>query len=192
MSNTRRRTSGQYQGQYQGQYHNPRYNKRDPRMFFMLLLAAALVLVIAVLPKTPVTVAVNANLDPGASSHQGLIISEVMSDKTAAIPDETGSFGDWLELHNTLDVPMSLKGVGLSDRPDRIIFLFPEVTLAPGGRVVVFCDDVNRDNPKGTFHAKFKLKSLGNETIYLFDAISMGKRAIRNSRLIMPSSPACW
>ena len=73
---------------------------------------------------------------------------------------------------NTLDTPMNLKGVGLSDRSDRIIFLFPDVSLAPGGRVIVFADGKNQDDPAGTFHAKFKLSSLG-EAVYLFDELGL-------------------
>ena len=147
-----------------------RYNKKDVRMPLLIALGAILLFLIIVMPKSPTVVAVNASANGNISTHAGLRISEVMTDNAAAIPDETGAFGDWIELENTLDVPMNLKDVGLSDRSDRIIFLFPDVNLAPGGRVVVFCDDVNRNDPEGTFHAKFKLKSLGYETVYLFDA----------------------
>ncbi|MBE5786532.1 MAG: hypothetical protein E7324_03235 [Clostridiales bacterium] len=145
-----------------------RYNKQDSKVMLLTVMAAALVLLVLVMPKEPVQKALNVATGE-VSSHAGLRISEVMSDNAAALPDETGSFGDWIEIHNTLDVPMNLKHVGLSDRSDRIIFLFPDVTLAADGRVVVFCDDVNRDNPAGTFHAKFKISSLGKEHIYLFD-----------------------
>ena len=105
-----------------------------------------------------------------ASSQSGLVISEVMTDNVSAFPDETGKFGDWVEIHNASDAPISLKGAGLSDRSDRIKFLFPDVSLNPGGYVVVFCDNVNRNDAHGVFHAKFKLSSLGGESIYLFDA----------------------
>lgn len=139
-------------------------------MPLLLTLGGILLLLILVMPKFPVVKAVNVSVSGNVSTHAGLRISEVMSDNAAAIPDETGAFGDWIELENTLETPMNLNNVGLSDRSDRIIFLFPDVTLAAGGKVVVFCDDVNRDAPGNTFHAKFKLKSLGNETLYLFDA----------------------
>ena len=148
---------------------NTRYNKKDVRMPLLLALAGALLLFVIVMPKTPIVKAVNVTSSGVASTHAGLRIAEVMTDNAAALPDETGKFGDWVEIENTLDTPMNLKGVGLSDRSDRIIFLFPDVSLAAGGRVIVFCDDVNRDDPQGTFHAKFKLSSLG-ETVYLFDA----------------------
>ena len=104
-----------------------------------------------------------------ASAQSGLVLSEVMTDNVSAFPDETGKFGDWVEIHNTTDTPIRMKDVGLSDRGERIKFLFPDVTLNPGGYVVGLCDSVNRDDPHGVLHAKFKLSSIG-ETIYLFDA----------------------
>ena len=143
-------------------------NKKDARMPMLLALAAVLLLFILVMPKTPTIKAVNATSNGVISSHAGLRISEVMTDNASALPDEKGGFGDWIEIENTLDTPMNLKGVGLSDRSDRIIFLFPDVSLAPGGRVIVFADGKNQDDPAGTFHAKFKLSSLG-EAVYLFD-----------------------
>ncbi|MBE5783513.1 MAG: hypothetical protein E7329_09410 [Clostridiales bacterium] len=146
-----------------------RFNKKDVRMPLLLALAGILFLFILILPKSPTIKAVNVANNGVASTHAGLRISEVMTDNAAALPDETGKFGDWVEIVNTLDTPMNLRGVGLSDRSDRIIFLFPDMTLAAGGRVIIFCDDVNRDDPASTLHAKFKLSSLG-ESVYLFDA----------------------
>ena len=146
-----------------------RYGKQDKRMPLLLLLLAVLVLIVVISPKEKVNKALNVSSTGALSAHAGLRISEVMTDNTSAYPDELGKFGDWVELENTLDTPMNLKGVGLSDRSDRIIFLFPDVTLAANGRICVFLDDVNRDVPGNTLHAKFKLSSLGEE-VYLFDA----------------------
>lgn len=144
-------------------------HRKDIRLPLLLILAGILVLFVLVMPKTPTVKAVNVAASGQLSTHAGLEISEVMTDNASALPDEQGKFGDWVEIHNTLDTPMNLKGVGLSDRADRIIFLFPDVTLNPGGYVVVFCDDINRNDPHDIFHAKFKLSSLG-ESVYLFDA----------------------
>ena len=146
-----------------------RRGRQASRLPLLLGLAAALVLFILIMPKRVTPKAVNVSASGVASTHAGLRISEVMTDNVSAFPDENGKFGDWIEIENTLDTPMNLKGVGLSDRSDRIVFLFPDVTLEPHGRVIVFADDVNRDDPAGVFHAKFKLSSLG-ETVYLFDA----------------------
>ncbi len=143
-------------------------NKRDVRLPLLIALGGLLALFVIMMPKTPVVKAVSASASGNLSTHAGLELSEVMSDNASAYPDETGKFGDWVEIHNTLDTPINLKGVGLSDRSDRIIFLFPDVNLAADGYVTVFCDDVNRSEPHDVFHAKFKLSSLG-ESVYLFD-----------------------
>ena len=157
MANTRRKTGRR------------KVNRRDHRALLLFVLAAVLVFFVLVMPKNPIAKAMNATADGTVSTHAGLRISEVMSDNASVLPDEGGKFGDWVEIENTLDTPINLKGVGLSDRSDRIKFLFPDVTLNAKGRVVVFCDSVNKDDPHGEFHAKFKLSSLG-DYVYLFDA----------------------
>ncbi len=102
------------------------------------------------------------------NAYEGLRISEVMASNKSSVTDETGSYPDWIEIWNSSDREISLKGVGLSDKGTSIKFLFPAVTLAPDGRVVVFCDNHNQAEANRPFHAKFKLSSLG-ETIYLYD-----------------------
>ena len=145
-----------------------RYNKQDVRMPLLIALLIVLLLFVIISPKEKTIQALNVTATGVQSTHAGLRIGEVMTDNASAYPDELGKFGDWIELENTLETPMSLKGVGLSDRSDRIIFLFPDITLAAHGRVCVFLDDVNRDVPGNVLHGKFKLSSLG-ETVYLFD-----------------------
>jgi hypothetical protein len=130
----------------QNQRRNGRYNKKDVRMPMLLILGAALLLMILVLPKSPVVVAVNAGHDAQdeiRTTHAGLRISEVMSDNTSALPDENGNFGDWVEVVNTSDVALNLKNVGLSDRSDRIddfmelIRDFDIIDMARSGRVAI-------------------------------------------------------
>lgn len=142
---------------------------QGPRLPLILLLTVVLVVMVFSAPFQPVQKEYGTTEKGVKSKNAGLVISEVMPDNATAYPDEKGKFGDWIEIYNTLEEPMNLAGVGLSDRSDRIKFIFPNVTLAAGGRVVVFLDGVNRDSANGTFHAKFKLSSLG-ETVYLFDA----------------------
>lgn len=106
--------------------------------------------------------------DEHVGEYAGLVISEVMPANSTAVMDENGKFPDWLEVWNSTDHRINLEGVGLSDKGDRIRFLFPAVSLEPDGRVTVFCDNTNQASPDRPFHAKFKLSSVG-ETIYLFD-----------------------
>ena len=146
---------------------NRRYNKKDVRTPLVIILGALLILLIVVMPKQPVNMAVNgAGLD--SSLHRGLELSEIMSDNASTLPDDHGLFGDWVEVVNTTDAEMNIKNVGLSDRSDRIKFLFPDMTLAPGERVVVFCDDTNANEAGSVLHAKMKLSSYG-DTVFLFE-----------------------
>lgn len=146
-----------------------RHGRMDRRLPMLILLSVCLLAAIIVMPKTPVIRALNASGEAVSSAHTGLVISEVMTDNMSALPDEKGAFGDWVEIWNSTDQVMSLKDVGLSDRAERIKFIFPDVSIIPGGRVVVFCDGVNANTPGNVFHAKFSLSSIG-ETVYLFDS----------------------
>ncbi|MBQ6173609.1 MAG: lamin tail domain-containing protein [Clostridia bacterium] len=106
------------------------------------------------------------------SYYKGLRISEVMPSNHTSVPDETGSFSDWLEIWNSSDHDIDLEHVGLCDRSDSIRFLFPQMILPPDGRLVVFCDNENRSEPYSVLHAKFKLSSVG-ETVYLYEPHAM-------------------
>ena len=147
---------------------NPRYNKKDVRLPMIIILGAILIGLIVALPKSPVAVAVNGQGTGASPTHLGLRITEVMTDNASTLPDENGAFGDWVEIQNSTDAPMNIKDVGLSDRSDRIKFLFPDMELAPGQYLMVFCDGTNADNPMSVLHAKMKLSSYG-DLVYLFD-----------------------
>ncbi len=142
----------------------------------LLIMLCVLAVIVIVFPKEPLTHAVASVQSPDgqapqgspSADYQGLYISEVMSANSTAVPDEHGEYNDWVEVWNSTDHPIDMSGVGLSDRSDRVLFLFPDSTLQPGGRLVVFASDTNHADAAGTLHAKFKLSSAG-ETVYLFD-----------------------
>ena len=156
--------------------------RRKARMNFILLagFAALIVLLVIVTPKEPIRRATYSNATESGlaendgheidvlGTYDGLVISEVMPSNTTAVTDENGKYADWIEIWNSTDKLINLNGVGLSDKGDRVRFLFPNVSLEPDGRVVVFCDNTNQSNPNRAFHAKFKLSSVG-ETVYLYD-----------------------
>ncbi len=149
---------------------NPRFNQKDKRLFMLLGMAAVLLLLIIVCPKTPVVRAINTSSENATDyAAAGLRISEVMSDNASALPDEKGAFGDWVEIWNSTSAPISLKNVGLANRSDKIQFLFPDTVLEPDARIIVFCDKTNQNTAGKTLHAKFKLSSLGC-SVFLFDS----------------------
>ncbi|MBR6028208.1 MAG: lamin tail domain-containing protein [Clostridia bacterium] len=147
-------------------------------IFPMILVAAALVLLISATPWEPLNRATyTAGNDTGVVSgggtgvgeaYRGLRISEIMPSNKTAVPDENGGFPDWVEVWNSGESEVSLKGCGLSDRGDSIRFLFPDIVLPADGRLVVYCDNINQTASGKPLHAKFKLSSVG-ETVYLYD-----------------------
>ena len=155
-----------------------RKTKRRGAVLALLVCLCLVTLIVLVSPKEPISRAVytsgtedgHVGMASAAPSdyYQGLVISEMMPSNRSAVPDENGEYGDWVEIWNSSDHDISLKNVGLSDRGDSIRFLFPDVTLEPDGRTVVFCTDTNAVELGKPFHAKFKLSSVG-ETVYLFD-----------------------
>ena len=154
--------------------------KRRARLNFliMLVIGALVALLIIVTPKDPLRRAtyttatesgqVESNGPEVIGAYSGLVISEIMPANSSAVTDENGRYGDWVEIWNQTDHEINLQGLGLSDRSDSIRFLFPDVSLAPDGRAVVFCDNTNQSMEGKIFHAKFKLSSVG-ETVYLYD-----------------------
>lgn len=147
---------------------------KPPRGTLPLLLAlcAAVILLILFAPKIGQSPAANVSgteveASAVSSGNTNLRITEAMSSNRSAFPDETGAFPDWVELTNTGSDPINLKGYGLSDRADKITFVFPDITLAAGEHVIVFASDSTQNEAGKTLHAKFKLSSAGDK-LFLF------------------------
>ena len=138
----------------------------------LLALSAALVVFIFFMPATSNTPAANTSgteiaADVVSIGDVNLRISEVMSSNSTAFPDETGAFPDYIELTNAGDKPIDLEGYGISDRSDKITFVFPKMTIQPGEYIIVFASDDNQNTAGLPLHAKFKITSSG-ETLHLF------------------------
>lgn len=145
-----------------------RRNKRhDFRALVLVIFIAFALFMLAVAPLKPVEQALNAD-GSGTGRYKGLVISEIMSANKSALPDDNGAFGDWIEITNLSDEPISLENITLSNRPDKAKFIFPAQILEAGESVIVFCDDYNQNELGKAYHAKFKLSSLGTQ-VYLFN-----------------------
>jgi len=104
-----------------------------------------------------------------------LLINEFLASNDTTLADEFGEFDDWVEILNAGDQALNLAGLHLSDdvaAPAR--WTFPEVTLAAGEYLLVWCDD---DPEQGPLHTNFKLNASG-ETILLSTATADGLRPI--------------
>lgn len=116
------------------------------------------------------------------SDYEGLVFSEVMAANRTAMPDENGNYPDWLEIWNSSDHAINLKDVGLSNKGTSIKFLFPDMELAAGERVIVLCDKKNQAIAGKPMHAKFSISSNGEE-LYIYDP---------NAYLIDSVKPRFW
>ncbi|MBP7498175.1 MAG: CotH kinase family protein, partial [Bacteroidales bacterium] len=98
-----------------------------------------------------------------------IVINEFMSSNTTSLKDEDGDYSDWIELYNKSDKPINLKDYSISDNiKEARKWLFPEITIAPRGFLIIFASDKDRKN--GSFlHCNFKLSSAG-EALVLTDA----------------------
>ncbi|MDO5299345.1 MAG: lamin tail domain-containing protein [Clostridia bacterium] len=163
--------------------------REKPKRGTIALLAVLCVLLVLLiffapgLSLTPATNTSGTEVDESAaaSGDTRLRITEVMSSNRSAFPDEEGSFPDWIEVTNTGEEPIELSGYGLSDRPDKITFIFPDITLSAGEHIVIFASDSNKNVAGETLHAKFKISSSG-ETLYLF-----GSDGIAFEELVIPA-----
>ena len=146
-----------------------RARRREKRLGLLIFCLAVVFLLLIVSPTAPIHRAQNISSDGKLiSEHQGLRITEIMADNASALPDENGNFPDWFEIENQSGKTLNLEGITASNRPDRARFVFPAVNMAPGERIVVFCDNTNQNEAGKPFHAKFKLSSI-TCNVYLFD-----------------------
>ncbi|MGI6687515.1 MAG: lamin tail domain-containing protein [Christensenellales bacterium] len=147
-----------------------RVRRKEKRFGLLVFCLTVIAILLIVSPNKPINRAQNISLVDGkmVSTHEGLKISEIMSDNASALPDENGNFPDWFEIVNQSDKTLNLEGIAASNRPDRARFVFPAVDIAPGERMIIFCDNTNQNDIGKPFHAKFKLSSI-KCSVYLFD-----------------------
>ena len=87
-----------------------------------------------------------------------ILITEVMADNAGALLDGDGDSSDWIELYNPGPEAVELEGWGLSDDPDDpFAWTLPEVSLVPGGFLVVFASGKGVFGPAGELHTTFAL-----------------------------------
>lgn len=98
---------------------------------------------------------------------QGIVINEILTSNTNVNVDEDGDYQDWVELYNTGATAVNLTGYGLTD--DATVpfkWTFPNVSVAPGAYLLIYCSDKNRIIPGQPLHTNWKI-SAGGESITL-------------------------
>jgi len=107
-----------------------------------------------------------AQADPFAAGD--IIISEVLCSNNQI--DFNGSKSDYIEIENRGTQAVNLSGYGLTnDAGNPAKFRFPDVTLQPGGRIVVLANGYTQPAETSKLSAPFKLSRLGT-TLALFNA----------------------
>ena len=104
------------------------------------------------------------------STDSDILINEVMASNAQTLADEDGDYSDWLELYNQSNVAVNLLNWALSDdEADPLKWLFPDVTIEPGGYLVVFASNKDKASATGELHTNFAI-SAGGEEVVLSDA----------------------
>ena len=126
------------------------YQRRLVRVLAMLAPAALFLVCL-------VSLAGQAN----AESSRTVRINEIMAKNLSGLQGQDGQPVDWVELYNASEQPVSLKGVGLSNKAgDAYAWVFPEYILAPGEYLVVYADGLDCAGETG-FHTPFHLSGSG-------------------------------
>ena len=121
--------------------------------------------------------ALDALMPPGGAADEGaaasdspLRLSEVMASNASAHRDESGAFCDWVELVNTGAQLENVGGFRLVDGENVLAPLtLPDIALAPGEHLVIYCDGEERNVPGGELHAPFRIDADG-AALALYDA----------------------
>ena len=93
---------------------------------------------------------------------QDVVISEFLASNVSGLTDEDGENSDWIELSNLSGGTIDLSGWALTDdASDLQQWLIPQVTLAPGEKLVVFASGKDRAIAGQELHTDFKLGASG-------------------------------
>ncbi len=133
------------------------------------------------------------------STMAGVVVNEFLASNDGSCYDPAGEADDFLELYNPTTETMNLNGCYLSDKTDNLTkWQFPVsgVSIAPGGFLVVWCDE---DEGQSGYHSNFKL-SAGGEFIALLaadgvtvlDSLSFGEQTADVSWGRRPDGSSNW
>lgn len=149
--------------------------KQNKTLLLLSLFAAVLVVLNLIIPGPQKDIAPAESSAPAESpapveSPVGeplpakIVISELMTKNRACLMVD-GGFPDWVELYNRSADTVSLAGWAISDREWERESVFPDISLAPGERLLVYAD---KKGGMDALHANFALSE--GESVFLYDA----------------------
>ena len=102
---------------------------------------------------------------------EGVRISEVQNHNVLTLPGGDSGGPAWIELENTGDSPVSLRGLCLTrDTKLTKTLVFPDIRMEPGEFLLVYADGLGAAATDGALHAPFRLPKSGAHTLYLYDS----------------------
>ena len=115
----------------------------------------------------PLTLAVILTWAGVMQAQSPMVINELLASNGQGARDPQGQTDDWIELHNTAEVPVDIGGMYLTDDPaNPVRWRIPAGTsVAAGGYVLIWADGDTGDDG---LHANFKLTADG-EAVALFE-----------------------
>ena len=109
-------------------------------------------------------------------------ITEVMYSNKTSIRDSYGNFSDWIEFENIGSDPCSLEGFWLSDDNDDLMkWRFPNVSIGPGERLLVFCS--GRESTAEELHASFSLAKEGDPLYFSYPSGTVRTAVTPNGKM---------
>ncbi|MGV3771467.1 MAG: lamin tail domain-containing protein [Verrucomicrobiales bacterium] len=104
-----------------------------------------------------------------AVAAQEVVINEFMASNGSGYVDEDGEFSDWIELHNTTALPVTLDNWSLTDDPENLRkWRFVSISIPANGYLVVHASGKNRVSGS-RLHSNFSL-SIDGEYLALVRA----------------------
>ena len=98
-------------------------------------------------------------------------INEFMASNGDTIEDKNGEDSDWIELYNTSDKDVNLKGLCLSDGKKNLEkYVFGDVTIPAHGFLVVFATGTE-EVVKKEIHVGFKLSASGEKVVLSYQGV---------------------
>ncbi len=113
----------------------------------------------------------------------GVRLNEFMAENSRAAADPAGEYDDWIELYNPGPEALSLDGLYLSDKRDRLTKwrISQGGMVAPGGCLIIWCDEQTEQGP---LHTNFKLSTggefialTGSDGVTVLDSLSFGPQS---------------
>ncbi len=106
--------------------------------------------------------AAGCSLAASSQPPSGLVISEVVSSNTNSLIDSVFGNPDWVELYNASDKAINLEGYAISEST-RNQYVFPDISIAPGEYLLVYCCEAIEDTDTDKCCTGFKLSKSGSK-----------------------------